>query len=128
MLPLDGKRNLAFQNDGQGRLTFVWRNGNPVFDNRQTECVMSLLVEAPWWGDPLGKRRSQLATVQEDDATTKSRLEEYARAALQPALADGRLRSVSPTATRSELGKWSLRVVYTTPAGEPGSLDVPLSV
>ncbi len=126
-LRVDGNRSMAYQNAGNGRLTWVWKNGNPVFDNGQTERVMSLLVEAPWWADRAGNRRSQLSTVREDNAGTKGRLEQYTLDALEPAITDGTLVDVKPTATREPSGAWRLRINYTTRGGQPGLVDVPLS-
>lgn len=122
-------QNFAFKNNGAGRLTFDVVRGNPARDDRQTQLIMSLLMEQPWWGDEKQSRRSRLRTVRTDDASTKSRLESYSVTALQPAIDDGRLRSVEPIATRdNSTGAWSLKIKYISAAGKPELIDVPLGV
>jgi phage gp46-like protein len=129
-MPLTGTgRNLALTDAGNGRVTVVWgADGNPVFDDALGEVVFSLLLEtAGWFGDHGGKRRTLLPTVKVRDSSTPGKLEEYARDALQVAIDDGRLRSVSPTVQPSGLG-FLLTVAYVTSAGRESSVTVPLTV
>lgn len=119
---------LALGNAGNGKVGIAWdATGNPAMGDDQSETVFSLLLERPWWGDPSGKRRSQLPDVKSRDAGTGGKIEQYARDALQPAIDDGRLQSVTPTA-QAVTGGYILRLEYVTGAGRPVSLTVPLSV
>ncbi len=122
-------RGLAPVDASNGKVTVQWDvTGNPVFDDSQTETVLSLLLELPgWYADTLKKRQSKLSTVKTKDSSTKGRLEEYARDALQPAIDDGRLQSVSPVATPSGSG-YQLAVSWVTAAGKAYSLPTPLSL
>ena len=119
--------NLAYKDNGAGRLTIDWgADGNPKFNDDQADLVMSLLFESPWFGDRAGKRRSLIATIDSKDPSTPGRLEQYALDALQPAIDDGRLRSVNASARPIGNG-YSLTVTYITRTGRPGSQSVALS-
>lgn len=119
---------LALVDAGNGRVTIQWAHGNPVFDDSQDETVLSLLVESPgWFGDRAKKRRSLLPSVKTRDSSTPSKIEQYARDTLQPAIDDGRLRSVTPTATALPSG-YQLTVQYVTGDGKTGAVTVPLTV
>lgn len=122
-------RNLKLANAPDGkRVTFTWgADGNPVFDDSEAECVLSLLMEKPWISDPAGKRQSKIMDVKSIDASTPGLLESRARDALQPAIDDRRLKSVDPVVTRLGLG-YELRVKYVTGRGASGEVAVPLSV
>jgi len=121
-------RNLKLSNAPDGKhVTFTWgADGNPVFDDNEAECVLSLLMERPWFSDPAGKRQSKIMDVKSVDASTPGLLETRARDALQPAIDDKRLKSVSPVAIPSGLG-YELRVGYVTGRGVRGEVSVPLS-
>lgn len=117
---------LALTDAGNGRVTVKWANGSPLYDDSQDETVLSLLMESPWFGDRMKKRRSLLRTVKTNDGGTPGQLVEYARDALQPAIDDGRLASVDPVVTPSGNG-YNLTVRYTTASGLASSVTVPLS-
>jgi len=127
-LAINGHRGMAYQNAGNGRLTWVWKNGNPVFDDGLVDRIMSLLVEQEWWADRARRRHSQLLDVHEDDERTKSRLEQYALDALDSLIGEGAVRNVAPEASRDINGRWSLLIRYSTAAGPQKPLDVPISV
>ena len=128
-MPLTGTgAGLALADNGKGKLTFAWgADGNPKFDDSQVETVMSLLLESPWFGDRAKKRRTLIPTVKTKDASTPGRLAQYARDALQPAIDDGRIKSMAPTVEPSGIG-YSLRVSYVTGTGKQASVNLPLSV
>ena len=118
---------LANTTDGK-RVTFSWgSDGNPQWDDAQSECVLSLLNELPWFADRVGKRQSKLPTVKTIDANTASKLQQFARDALQPAIDDGRLRSVAPRVATSGSG-YVITVSYVTAAGVSSSVSKNLSV
>ena len=113
---------------GNGKLTVQWVNGNPAFDDAESEAVFSLLMEpAGWYGDKAKKRRTLIPTIKTKDGGTAGRLEQYARDALQPLIDDGRLRSVDVTVAESGSG-YMAAVAYVTGRGKTGALSVPLSV
>lgn len=123
-----GGPGLKLVDAGNGRVTVEWQNGNPIFDDSQAEAVLSLLMEpAGWFGDRSKKRRTLIPTVKARDASTPQRLEQYARDALQPAIDDGRLASVTPKVTPSSTG-YVLAVGYVTGGGAEGSVSIPLKV
>lgn len=126
-LPIEGAQ-LALADAGNGRVTVRWSGGNPVFDDDQRETVLSLLLESPgWFGDSGRKRRSQIPTVTTKDAATPGRLAQYAKDALQPAIDDGRLRSVDSVDVQPAGSGYLVVVGYTTGTGKQVSLSTSLS-
>jgi len=117
----------ALVDAGNGKVTVSWVGGNPAFDDSQGETVFSLLMESAWFGDRQKKRRSRLSTIKTRDSSTPGRIVEYARDALQPAIDDGRLTSVSPSVVPTTTG-YLLTVAYVTGSGKQAAVTMPLSV
>lgn len=119
---------LKLVNNGTGKLTAEFdATGNPAFNDDQAETVFSLLMESPWFGDRKNKRRSLLPTVKSKDSSTQGKIGQYAKDALQPAIDDGRILSLTTDVQPSGIG-FLLRVTYVTSDGRPNAVDVPLSV
>lgn len=119
---------LALVDAGNGKLTVKWdATGNPAFDDSQGETVFSLLMESPWFGDRQKKRRSKISTIKTNDSSTPGRLVQYAKDALQPAIDDGRLKSIVPSVQRSGSG-YLLAISYVTGSGKQSAISIPLSV
>jgi phage gp46-like protein len=125
-LPPSGA-GLALTSAGNGRVTVQWSGGNPVFDDSAGEVVLSLLLEGPWFGDRAKKRRSRLPTVKTNDSSAPGRIVEYAKDAIQPAIADGRIQGITPSVQPSGSG-YLLTVAYVTRNGVAGSISVPLEL
>lgn len=123
-----GGPNLQYANAGNGKLTIAWdTSGNPAFGDDETDAIMSLLFEAPYWADPSGKRRSLLPNVKTKDASTPGLIQQYTLDALQPIVDNGRISNVSAVVVPSGTG-YELAISYQKRNGKPGSLSVPLTV
>jgi len=124
-------RDLALQRlDKNGRFTIIWdATGNPQFSDDGTFLVLSLLTNhrGMWWADESGTRGSVLYLIKQDTAGTASQITGAVDEALQPALDDGRLSTVTRSAVRKAPGRYELRINWTTPQGVSGSLILPLT-
>lgn len=125
----DGDEMRLEVNDQTGKLRPVWVNGDVAFDDTMTETVMSLLTEdeGPFTS---GRRRGPGPfSVSTDTADALSQIKARAEERLQPAIEDGRLRTLEIDAQRAQpgkRGKFVLFVDYTTRAGRRNNLAVPI--
>lgn len=130
---------MAFSNSGRdlaltrvaknGKFTINWdATGNPQFSDDGSFLVMNLLVchRGLWWADDKGTRGSVLYLIKQDTAATASLIVAAVDEALKPAVEDGRLSSVTRTATRKAPGKYELTINWTTPQGVSGSRTLPI--
>ena len=103
-------------------------SGNPVFADDGSHMVLSLLLEyrGLWWFDSTGSRGSNLYLIKHDLATTASDIKAAADIALQPAIDDGRLRTVTTKCVRKGPGRFELSVNWVMPDQTTGF--VPLTI
>jgi phage gp46-like protein len=131
-IPIDGGRDIALKrNPVTGRYDFRFDDtSNPAFTDSDEHLVLSLLMEyqAKYWADTTGKRGSRLHTVKNARSDTERELEAIVHEALDPAVADGRLRSVeSVTATTRASGRYDIEILYRNREGRESNLRIPWS-
>lgn len=114
--------DLALTENPRGKLTFVWQDGDPVFDERGVYPVMTTLAtrKGSYAWDPSGQQGTLLYTVKSDRRTTQSELVGYSLDGGRQCERDPEtgVSGVEAIADRQRTGRWALQVSWKSPVGK----------